>query len=59
MVRRIVAYAPIEQYRHNETGEYNADAHMTRLIMIRQVVVSINDVLLYLEPCHAIFDEKT
>ena len=30
-----------ERYRHNRTGEDNADAHMKRQIMGREVVVAI------------------
>ena len=32
-----------QQYRHNRTGEDNADAHMKRQIMGREVVVAITD----------------
>lgn len=32
-----------ERYRHNHTGEDNADAHMKRQIMGREVVVAITD----------------
>ena len=34
-------HEPIEQYRHNDTGEDNADAHMKRQVMGREVVVAI------------------
>jgi secondary thiamine-phosphate synthase enzyme len=30
-------------YRHNRTGEDNADAHMKRQVMGREVVVAITD----------------
>ena len=33
-------------YQHNRTGEDNADAHMKRQIMGREVVVAITDVKL-------------
>ena len=31
--------APIDQYWHNRTGEDNADAHLKRQVMGREVVV--------------------
>ena len=34
---------PHRQYRHNNTGEDNADAHLKRTIMGREVVVAITD----------------
>ncbi len=37
----IAPHAPIDQYRHNDTGEDNADAHIKRQIMGREVVVAI------------------
>jgi secondary thiamine-phosphate synthase enzyme len=40
-LENIAPHAPIEQYRHNDTGEDNADAHIKRQIMGREVVVAI------------------
>ncbi len=37
----IAPHAPIDQYRHNDTGEDNADAHIKRQIMGREVVVAV------------------
>ena len=37
----LAPHEPIEQYRHNDTGEDNADAHMKRQVMGREVVVAI------------------
>ncbi|MFM9874885.1 MAG: YjbQ family protein [Nitrosarchaeum sp.] len=31
-------HEPIDQYEHNKTGEDNADAHLKRQIMGREVV---------------------
>ena len=42
-LEKLAPHSPIEQYRHNETGEDNADAHLKRQIMGREVVVSITD----------------
>lgn len=40
-LERIAPHAPISQYEHNRTGEDNADAHIKRQIMGREVVVAI------------------
>ena len=40
-LERIAPHAPIEQYRHNDTGEDNADAHIKRQLMGREVVVAV------------------
>ncbi len=44
-----------EVYRHNRTGEDNADAHMKRQIMGREVVVAITDGRLDFGPWEQIF----
>ena len=43
------------QYEHNRTGENNADAHMKRQIMGREVVVAITKGSLDLGPWEQIF----
>jgi secondary thiamine-phosphate synthase enzyme len=40
-LEKIAPHAPIEHYRHNDTGEDNADAHIKRQVMGREVVVAI------------------
>lgn len=40
-LERLAPHAPVTQYRHNDTGEDNADAHMKRQIMGREVVVAV------------------
>jgi secondary thiamine-phosphate synthase enzyme len=40
-LERLAPHAPVDQYRHNDTGEDNADAHLKRQIMGREVVVAI------------------
>ncbi len=40
-LEKLAPHAPTDQYRHNQTGEDNADAHMKRQIMGREVVVAI------------------
>jgi len=42
-LEELAPQAPIDQYRHNDTGEDNADAHMKRQIMGREVVVAITN----------------
>lgn len=42
-------------YRHNRTGEDNADAHLKRQIMGRQVVIAITDGKLDFGPWEQIF----
>jgi hypothetical protein len=39
----LAPHAPIRQYRHNDTAEDNADAHMKRQIMGREVVVAVTN----------------
>lgn len=41
-LEKLAPHAPVEQYRHN-VGEDNADAHMKRQIMGREVVVAITE----------------
>jgi secondary thiamine-phosphate synthase enzyme len=40
-LERLAPHAPLDQYRHNDTGEDNADAHLKRQVMGREVVVAI------------------
>jgi secondary thiamine-phosphate synthase enzyme len=40
-LERLAPHAPTSQYLHNGTGEDNADAHLKRQIMGREVVVAI------------------
>lgn len=42
-LERLAPHAPISQYRHNDTGEDNGDAHLKRQVMGREVVVAITD----------------
>jgi len=41
-LEKLAPHAPVSQYRHN-TYEDNADAHMKRQIMGREVVVAVTD----------------
>lgn len=42
-LERLAPHEPIHQYRHNDTGEDNADAHMKRQVMGREVVVAVTN----------------
>jgi secondary thiamine-phosphate synthase enzyme len=42
-LEKLAPHEPIQQYRHNDTGEDNADAHMKRQVMGREVVVAITN----------------
>jgi len=39
----LAPHAPTSQYQHNRTGEDNADAHLKRQIMGREVVVAVTN----------------
>ncbi|NIR60863.1 MAG: YjbQ family protein [Gammaproteobacteria bacterium] len=54
-LERLAPHEPVEQYRHNDTGEDNADAHIKRQIMGREVVVAITDGALDFGPWEQIF----
>ena len=51
----LAPHAPTDQYDHNRTGEDNADAHLKRQIMGREVVVAITAGKLDLGPWEQIF----
>ncbi len=51
----LAPHAPVNQYRHNDTGEDNADAHLKRTIMGREVVVAITEGKLDFGPWEQIF----
>ena len=44
-----------EEYRHHQTGEDNADAHLKRTIMGHQVILPITDGALDLGPWEQVF----
>lgn len=54
-LEKLAPHAPINQYRHNDTGEDNADAHLKRQVMGREVVVAITDGQLDFGPWEQIF----
>ena len=54
-LEKLAPEKPHSQYHHNRTGEDNADAHLKRQIMGREVVVAITDGRLHLGPWEHIF----
>lgn len=40
-LEKLAPHSPISQYRHNQTGEDNGDAHLKRQIMGRDVIIAI------------------
>lgn len=51
----LAPHEPISKYEHNKTGEDNADAHLKRQIMGREVVVAITNGKLDFGPWEQIF----
>ena len=54
-LEKLAPHEPLKQYRHNDTGEDNADAHMKRQVMGREVVVAITEGKLDFGPWEQIF----
>jgi len=54
-LEKLAPHEPISQYAHNNTGEDNADAHLKRTIMGREVVVAITNGKLDFGPWEQIF----
>ncbi len=51
----LAPHEPTDQYLHNRTGEDNADAHIKRQLMGREVVVAVTDGRLDFGPWEQIF----
>ena len=54
-LERLAPHEPVKQYRHNDTGEDNADAHLKRQVMGREVVVAVTNGELDFGPWEQIF----
>ena len=54
-LEELAPHEPIDHYNHNDTGEDNADAHLKRQVMGREVVVAITDGQLDFGPWETIF----
>lgn len=51
----LAPHDPVDHYRHNDTGEDNADAHLKRQVMGREVVVAVTQGRLDFGPWEQIF----
>ena len=51
----LAPHEPVSKYQHNRTGEDNADAHLKRQVMGREVVVAITNGKLDFGPWEQIF----
>ena len=54
-LERLAPHEPVSAYRHNRTGEDNADAHLKRQVMGREVVVAVTEGRLDFGPWEQIF----
>jgi secondary thiamine-phosphate synthase enzyme len=54
-LEKLAPHEPVSGYHHNRTGEDNADAHLKRQIMGREVVVAITKGKLDFGPWEQIF----
>jgi secondary thiamine-phosphate synthase enzyme len=54
-LEKLAPHAPVSQYQHNRTGEDNADAHLKRQVMGREVVVAVTGGKLDFGPWEQIF----
>ncbi|GAF87894.1 unnamed protein product [marine sediment metagenome] len=54
-LENLAPHEPTSKYRHNRTGEDNADAHLKRQIMGREVVVAVTNGRLDFGPWEQIY----
>ncbi len=54
-LEELAPHEPVSRYEHNRTGEDNADAHLKRQVMGREVVVAITNGRLDFGPWEQIF----
>jgi secondary thiamine-phosphate synthase enzyme len=54
-LEKLAPHKPLSQYRHNNTGEDNGDAHLKRQVMGREVVVAVTEGKLDFGPWEQIF----
>jgi secondary thiamine-phosphate synthase enzyme len=54
-LERLAPHEPVAQYRHNDTGEDNADAHIKRQMFGREVVIAVTAGKLDFGPWEQIF----
>jgi secondary thiamine-phosphate synthase enzyme len=51
----LAPHEPTDQYRHNDSGEDNADAHLKRQVFGREAVVAVTEGRLHFGPWEQIF----
>lgn len=54
-LEKLAPREPVRQWRHNDTGEDNADAHLKRQVMGREVVVAVTAGKLDFGPWEQVF----
>jgi secondary thiamine-phosphate synthase enzyme len=54
-LEKLAPHEPVSGYQHNDTGEDNADAHMKRQVMGREVMVAVTNGQLDFGPWEQIF----
>jgi secondary thiamine-phosphate synthase enzyme len=54
-LEQLAPHEPVNRYQHNRTGEDNADAHLKRQVMGREVVVAVTNGRLDFGPWEQIF----
>ena len=54
-LEQLAPHEPVSSYLHNRTGEDNADAHLKRQVMGREVVVAVTEGRLDFGPWEQIF----
>ena len=54
-LEKLAPHEPVSSYQHNRTGEDNADAHLKRQVMGREVVVALTQGQLDFGPWEQIF----
>jgi secondary thiamine-phosphate synthase enzyme len=54
-LEKLAPHAPVTQYKHNDTGEDNADAHLKRQVMGRGVVIAVTKGKLDFGPWEQVF----
>jgi secondary thiamine-phosphate synthase enzyme len=54
-LEQLAPHEPVSKYRHNRTGEDNADAHLKRQVMGREVIVAVTNGRLDLGPWEQVY----
>ena len=54
-LEKLAPHEPVDFYRHNRTGEDNADAHLKRQVMGREVVIAVTNGKLDFGPWEQVF----